>query len=63
MNASRAYDPSLHEEGSVAASGRCSHHQRRSTPAPGARKGAGLSPTPFRMGCWVLEAEVSASVR
>ena len=27
MNPSQVYDPSLHPEGSLAASGRCSHHQ------------------------------------
>jgi hypothetical protein len=26
MNASRAYDPDLHEPGTPAATGRCSHH-------------------------------------
>lgn len=27
MNPSRAYDPALHEQGTVAAAGKCSHHQ------------------------------------
>ena len=26
MNRSQAYDPSLHEQGTLAASGKCSHH-------------------------------------
>ena len=29
MKPSHAYDPDLHETGSVAASGRCSHHEAR----------------------------------
>ena len=28
MNPSQVYDPDLHEEGSTAASGRCSYHQQ-----------------------------------
>lgn len=32
MNASYVYDPDRHEPGSVAAAGRCSHHQDEASP-------------------------------
>lgn len=32
MNPSHTYDPDLHDAGSVAASGRCSHHESRDDP-------------------------------
>jgi len=51
---SQTFDPSLHEEGSVAAGGGCSYHQDVDGPAPGTGTCAGEAVVSFddRSGSW-----------
>jgi hypothetical protein len=60
MNPTQAYDPALHEQGTVAASGRCSHHE---PDGPGAPTCTGEAVVSFRDSSGTWQSGCSAALQ